>query len=123
MPSWQRIVLGVMVAPLLVPATYAGLAWPTGGFFSVDIALRMGQFAYAAAVVVVPILLWLNHRGYASLQNHAITGFVLGVAAAALATGMFNPFANLQLSVFDGLCGAAAATGFWAIVRPDRAAP
>ena len=121
MTSWPRIALGVLIAPLFVPATYAGLAWPTGGFFSVDIALRMGQFAYGAAIVAVPILLWLSHRGHVSLQNHALAGFALGVAAGALATGTLNPFENLQLSVFDGLCGAAAASCFWTILRPDRA--
>lgn len=122
MTSWPRIALGVLIAPLFVPATYAGLAWPTGGFFSVDIALRMGQFAYGAAIVAVPILLWLSHRGHVSLQNHALAGFALGVAAGALATGTLNPFVNLQLSVFDGLCGAVAAAGFWTIVRPDKTA-
>jgi hypothetical protein len=121
MTSWPRVALAALISPLLVPATYAGLAWPTGGYFSVDIALRMGQFAYAAAVVAVPALLWLARRGRVSLQDHAIAGFALGVAAGALATGTLNPFANLQLSVFDGLCGAAAASCFWTILRPDRA--
>lgn len=122
MPSWPRIALGVLIAPLLVPATYAGLAWPTGGFFSLEIALGMGLFAYGAAIVAVPALLWLSRRGHVSLQNHTFAGFALGVAAGALATGTLNPFVNLQLSVFDGLCGAVAAAGFWTIVRPDRAA-
>jgi hypothetical protein len=122
MPSWTRITLGVLSAPLLVPATYAGIAWPTGGFFSAEIALRMGLFAYGAAIVAVPALLWLSRRGHVSLQSHAIAGFALGVAAGALATGTLNPFVNLQLSVFDGLCGAVAAAGFWAITRPDRPA-
>jgi hypothetical protein len=122
MPSWSRIALGGLLAPLLVPATYAGLAWPTGGFFSGDIALRMGQFAYGAAAVAVPALLWLGRRGHVSLQSHAIAGFALGVAAGALASGTLNPFANLNLSMFDGLCGAVAAAGFWAMTRPDRRA-
>ena len=122
MPSWPRIVLGVFIAPLLVPATYTLLAWPTGGFFSLDIAWRMGRFAYGAAIPAALALLWLSRRGHASLRNHALTGFALGVAASAIAAGTLNPFENLQLSVFDGLCGAAAAGGFWTIVRPDRPA-
>ncbi len=121
MTSWPRIAVGALIAPLLVPATYAGLAWPTGGFFSVDIALQLGQFAYGAAVIAVPVLLWLERRSHTTLQSHAIAGLALGVAAGALATGTLNPFVNLQLSVFDGLCGAVASAGFWTIVRPDRA--
>ncbi len=120
MPSWPRLILGWMIAPLLAPATYLGFASATGGFLSFDVARNLGLFAYAASLVAVPALLLLARQGRTSLQSHAVAGCALGVAAGVLASGSINPFENLNLSVFDGLCGAVASAGFWVITRPDR---
>ena len=120
MPYWPRIILAWLVAPLLIPATYLGFASATGGFLSFDVARDMALFAYVASVVAVPAVLLLARQGRISLQSHAIAGLMLGVAAGLLASGSINPFENLNLSVFDGLCGAVASAGFWLITRPDR---
>jgi hypothetical protein len=121
MPSWPRILLGFLIAPALVPATYAAFAAVTGGFLSLDLALQFGAFAYAAAVIAVPALLLLAHIGWSSLHDFVVFGFMMGFVGGALTVERPIPVSSLPLLAFYGLSGLVAAGGFWALARPSQA--
>lgn len=119
--SWPRIVLGFLIAPLLVPATYLTAALLTGGFLSFDVALGMAEFAYAAALLAVPALLLTAHLGWASLHDYVVFGFLIGFIGASVTMPKPLGLSMIPLLAFYALCAAVAAAGFWWIVRPRAA--
>ncbi len=119
--SWPRIILGYLIAPLLVPATYWVAALLTGGFLSFDVALEMAEFAYAAALVAVPALLLTAHLGWASLHDYVVFGFLMGFIGGSVTMPKPLGLSMIPLLAFYALCAAVATAGFWWIARPRAA--
>lgn len=120
MSSWRRILLGLLIAPILAPATYAAFAFITDGFLSFDLAVQFGEFAYAAGLVAGPVLLMLAYIGWNSLHDFVVFGFLMGFVGGALTVERPIPVSAVPLLAFYGACGLAMAAAFWLIARPRR---
>ncbi|HEU0069898.1 MAG TPA: hypothetical protein VFS04_01260 [Alphaproteobacteria bacterium] len=119
--SWPRIILGFLIAPLLVPATYLATAWIFGGFLSFDLAFGMAEFAYAAAVIAVPALLLVARIGWASLHDYIVFGFLTGFIGGSFSVEKPLALSQMPLLGFYGIAAAVAGAGLWLIVRPRAA--
>jgi hypothetical protein len=105
-----------------VPAAYFALAWLIGGYLSFDLAFTLAKFAYVAAVVCVPLFVFLRHLGWESLHDHLVFGFGMGILGAAPTISRPIDAFELMLLGFYGLSGAVAGAGFWAITRKAKRA-
>jgi hypothetical protein len=117
----QAPLLAFLLVPLIVPLLYLGAACAFGGFLSFDLAIVVGEIAYAAAILGgVPLTIILGRLGWVSLHDYMVFGFLLGAMSV-----LVSEHAPIELTVMiqaglAALCGSIAAAVFWLIVRPDR---
>lgn len=117
----QAPLLAFLLAPLVVPLLYLTTAYAFGGFLSFDLAIVVGEIAYAAAILGgVPLAIVLSRLGWVSLHDYMVFGFLLGAMSVLVSEHAPIEFAVMIQAGLAALSGTIAAAIFWLIARPDR---